>query len=455
MRACALLAVAAALSGCAAAPAPTGVTPPPPLAKWTDAAAARAGVPTIADDWWTPLADVALTRVVTAAGDTSDVRIATARLGEAESSLRVARANLRPDFVVGVNAATAKNGDGPSRQDSANVQFGANWEIDLFGANRSRAARALSERDAAMLRISAVRISARTTAALLYFTQAESARKLETAQRTIASLTDSLSLARSRENAGLDSALDVAQAETALAAAQAAAPRYSAARTAAARGLESLLGLMPGALTAELAESTPAPLPLHVQTLFPADVVARRPDVAAAEKSLAAAGFDVTAARADFYPKLRIGAGVGAQTLSATPPYQDSGLLASLIGALTMPILDRHRLNGSLDAAAARQRIAAETHRQVLIDALAQVETAANAYDQSQSAAVFAQKAVSASEQQLKLARSRYKAGVNSFIDVVVAEQAVLNARQSLISSEADAARALAQLYGAMGLGGA
>ena len=120
-----------------------------------------------------------------------------------------------------------------------------------------------------------------------------------------------------------------------------------------------------------------------------------------------------------------------------------------------MPILDRHRLNGSLDAATARQRIAAETHRQVLIDALAQVETAANAYDQSQSAAVFAQKAVSASEQQLKLARSRYKAGVNSFIDVVVAEQAVLNARQSLISSEADAARALAQLYGAMGLGGA
>jgi NodT family efflux transporter outer membrane factor (OMF) lipoprotein len=455
MRACVLLAVAGVLSGCAAGPASNGVSPPPTLAQWTEAAGARAGVSDIADDWWTPLADDALARVVTAAGNTPDVRIATARLAEAEALLRTARANLRPDFVVGVNAVAAKNGDGPPRQDSADVQAGANWEIDLFGANRSRAARALSEREAAMLRISAARISARTTAALLYFTQAESARKLETAQRTIASLTDSLSMARSRENAGLGSALDVAQALAALAAAKAAAPRYEAARTAAARGLESVLGLTPGALTAELAELAPGALPRHVQTLFPADVLARRPDVAASERFLVAAGFDVTAARADFYPKLRIGAGVGAQTLSAATPYQDSGLIASLIGGLTMPIFDRSRLNGSLDAAAARQRIAAETHRQVIIDALAQVETAANAYEQAQSAAVFAQSAVGASEQQLTLARSRYQAGINSFIDVVAAEQAVLNARQSLISTQADAARALAELYGAMGLGGA
>jgi multidrug efflux system outer membrane protein len=111
-------------------------------------------------------------------------------------------------------------------------------------------------------------------------------------------------------------------------------------------------------------------------------------------------------------------------------------------------------LAANLDAASARQRIAAEGHRQVLIDALSQVETASNAFNSAHASAGFAAQAVAGSERQLNLAGSRYRAGVSSFLDVIIAEQSVFAARQSVTSAEADAARALAALYAAMGLGG-
>jgi NodT family efflux transporter outer membrane factor (OMF) lipoprotein len=444
-----------ALTSCAQAPEKNVLAPLTAPSQWTAEATVTSSTSAIADDWWTALGDAELSRIVAAAGDTSDVRIAQARLDEANAFLRGAQSALRPDVSLGAGGSINKSGDAPRRQESANAQLNLSWEIDLFGANGARVDSAISARDASALRITATRITARATAARLYFTQHEATRQRAIAEQTITSLIESLALARSREAAGLNSALDVAQAEAALASARAAQPRFAAAAVSAARGLEALLGQAPGSLSATLENSaTATTLPSQPETNFPADVLARRPDLAASEKLLTAAGYNVSAARADFYPKLRIGASAGLQTLSPTSPFQDSGFIGSLLGSLTTPLFERGTLAANLDAASARQRIAAEGHRQALIDALSQVETAGNEFNSARVSAGFAAQAAAASERQLNLARSRYRAGVSSFLDVIIAEQSVFAARQSVTSAEADAARALAALYAAMGLGG-
>jgi len=442
------------LAGCVRTPTPFALALLQTPERWTAAVALPTAAPDIADAWWTAWNDDALARVVGAAGDTADVRIAAARIAEADAFLRTARAALLPDMAIGASGRMQKVGDGPARQDSVAVRLDAGWEVDLAGVNRARAASALSERDAATLRLAAVRIAARSQAARLYFTRQEAARQRANTEATIASLHDSRALARSRAAAGLASELDVTQAEAALAAAEATAPRFAAAATAAARGLDSLLGHLPGTFDTLVLDPVQAPRPAQARTLFPADVLARRPDVAAAEKMLSASGFDVAAARGAFYPNLRIDTAVGVQRLSDPSPFQDSGLIVAALGGLTAPLLQRERLYAALEAASARQRIAAETHRQIVVAALNEVETVAAAVRYATASADRAMAAVAATELQLQLARTRYKAGASSFLEVIVAEQAVFAARQEMIGTEAEAARSLAALFGAMGLGG-
>ncbi|MDX2222263.1 MAG: efflux transporter outer membrane subunit [Rhodospirillaceae bacterium] len=455
MRALFTGAAALLLSGCVQGPAPLPSNPPDIPEGWTAAAALTAADAGIPDAWWLDLGDDGLAQVLDEAGDTADTRIAAARIAEADAFLQTARSNLLPGLTIGANGGTQKNGDSPARQDSADARLGFDWNPDVSGGNAARAAAALSQRDAAVLELSAKRIAVRNVAARLYFTRQEARRQAANTAATVSSLAESLALARSRESAGLASALDVAQAEAALAAAQAIAPRFAAAETSATRGLETLLGRPPGTLDRDVDHSVTTLRASQARLLFPAEVLARRPDVAAAEKLLAAAGFDVAAARADFYPRLRIGAAIGAQRVSAPTPFQDSGLIANAIGSLSAPILQRGQLRAGLEAASARQRVAVETHRQSIITALNEVEISSALYRGADAAAERSAAAVRAAELQLQLARARYRAGANSFLEVIVAEQDLLAARRALITADADASRALAALYAAMGLGGA
>ena len=440
---------AAVLSACAggpAGPAAAGradavrlqATP----SAWTEADA----VPTGAERADPIVADAVLDELMAQAR--SGVRIAgpeiaAARLAEAEAQLRAARAGLLPRIGASASGSASSPDTGPDlRSGSLSAELTA--PIDLSGAigARSRAASAQAE-VARAERDQAILVAVRTTGQLYAAVRTAEAQHAA-AVRSLESAKDSLSLARARQQAGLEDGLAVAQATQARDTAAARLPGLWQARTRARLGLELLLGLHPGALTAQLEAPAPTPVLAARQVLDgPAEVLARRPDVRAARARLDAAGFDLAAAKADRWPSL---------TLSGLVSRTDTNIahaadLASLGLSLAGTLFDFGRLSALADAAGARAEAASVTWRDTLLSALSQTETEAGRLARAAAARAGEADALASAREEARLARARYTSGLTSFRDVVAADSAVYAAESRLAAAqgeEADASFALA-----------
>jgi len=274
------------------------------------------------------------------------------------------------------------------------------------------------------------------------------------ANRSLARLSDVRGLVGSRERAGLVPGLDLAaaRAEEALARTRPLAAREAA--DSARLGLEVLLALPPGALRETLSQPRPMPraaAPALLET--PLAVVARRPDLRAAERDLAAAGYDARAARRDFWPSLSLGAAIGAQAVSPETAFTATGFLASLLGQLTVPLFTGGRLEAERDLADARRTEAAAAYRQAATRALSEVEVALVEQRSATLRQAALADALAAANDQVALARARYLGGLASFTDVLVAERAAFDAEAELATAAADAGRAFAALSAALGAG--
>lgn len=453
-RALALLA-ASSLAACATPDTPD--LRPTPNA-WTEAA--DAGAPPaaeIADAWWRAYQDPLLAMLVEAAGEADDVEIARTRLDEARAGLKRARSALAPQIEGVATGFDRKNGDAGvfGRSRGAQPALQAIWDPDFFGASRTRSRAARASAESAAFDLAQARIDARAAAAQLYFSYRDAQARFAAAERTVASLTDALSLARSRVEAGLASNLDLAQARAALAAAEAQPAAASQAQTEARLGLERLLGLPPGALRAELEAPTPVPLAAPTHLLAPVEVLARRPDLRAAERRLAAAGYESSAARRDFFPKLTLSGLFGVQWVEPQTPFTANGGVWNVAGSLAAPILTFGQLEGARNAAEARLQRAAIEYRAAATAALTEVELALDAGSQASIRLAAQREALAAAREQAELARARYTAGLVPLLEVLTAEQAAFSAEAAASAAAADAAQAYATLSAAMGLGAA
>ncbi|MBY0448842.1 MAG: TolC family protein, partial [Hyphomonadaceae bacterium] len=219
--------------------------------------------------------------------------------------------------------------------------------------------------------------------------------------------------------------------------------------------LEALLGLPPGGLAQRLGAAAPVPAAdLPARGLTPVAVVARRPDLQAAERLLASAGFDVRAARRDFFPRLTFSGLAGVQRNDPETPFNANGGVYNVAGALAAPLLTFGRLEGALAGAKAREQRAALEYRNAAVRAVSEVERALAAGLESEARAGAQARALEAAALQQRLAASRYRAGVAPFLEVLAAERAVFDAEAALAGARAEAAQAYARLSAAMGLGG-
>lgn len=437
------------LAASAGTPPPTAALRPTP-ATWDSAAASIA---TPRPDWWTAYGDHVLTRLALEAGASDDVATAQARLDAARARARASRAALRPTLGGAANAASAQVDD--IGQDSASAALEARFDPDIAGANRLRARSARADAEASAARLAATRIAARETAVRLYVGYREARAREAAAMRSLLALTDLLALAAARAQAGLVSELDTSSAR---AARDAQRSRVVAARQAADEtrlGLEALLGRAPGTLRPELA--SPASVPraaLSATLLTPVAVIATRPDLVAAERDLAAAGFDARAARADYWPRLTLGGVLGAQAVDPTTAFTGAGVLTQLLGSITAPLFQGGRLAANRDVADARVAESAAAYRSAVGQALAEVERALIATGSAEQRSVALGAARAAAVDQSSLARARYRGGLVNFFEVQTAERAVFDAEAELATAQADAGRAFAALNAALGLGG-
>lgn len=439
------------LSACAAtgSPATSAVVAP---GTWTMAALPIADTET--EHWWTAIGDPVLNDIVERAGSASDVRLAEARLFEARARLGAARAALAPEIGGQATAETQSVDDLDQATFQALVAFSLN--PDLNGAVRTRAEAQRLRAEAEAARVEAARVFSRSTAVQLYATYREAEARAASGDQAVAALEESLSLADTRERAGLTSGLDAASARAALASARA---RPIAARQAAKEArlaLEALLGLNPGALSPALAQTVSAAstTPSLRALSAPAAVLARRPDLRAAELQLWAAGAEARAARRDFWPTLSLSAALGGQEVDPETPFTASGFLSQIAGGLTAPLLSFGRLESARDAADARRTQAEIAYHQAAIDALSEVETALVALASAEARAGTLADASAAAGDQVRLATRRYRAGVSPFLEVLTARKAAADAMADHAAAQGETLIAYARLNAATGLGG-
>jgi outer membrane protein, multidrug efflux system len=466
------------LAGCASSPGYRGpvVDVPPEFrgtkdtvsAKFVPAAVDTAAKPLPAAqqalaqaEFWKELGDTTLNRLLDQLSRQNlDVRAAEARVRGA----RAARLNSALDLAPTVTASagytrqrisTATFPIGAGRfpdQDIWDAGFDASWELDLFGRLRRtlQAQNALVTATREDLRDVQVTLSAELARA--YFDLRGGQEQLAVAQRNAENQRRTLEVTRDRLEAGRGTAFDTERALAQLNFTLAAIPALQSRVADAQYQIGVLVGRPPAALAAELQVAAALPdLPQTVSVAKPDSVVRHRPDVAAAERQLAAERAFVGAAKADYLPRLTVGGSAG-YSAAALNDLGADGTFRYVVGpVLSWPFLNLGRVKAGVDAAQARRTEAEAQYNQTVLRALQEVESALVGYRATRARVERFQDAASASERAAELARLRFSGGVADFLQVLDAERTQLDAENQLAQSRTDAATSYAALYKALG----
>jgi NodT family efflux transporter outer membrane factor (OMF) lipoprotein len=420
-------------------------------------------------NWWQHLGDALLTRFITQAMQASpDVQSARAKLRQARAQRRLAFGNLWPTINASSSAQhteTSQSGveGGPNgaqnvgvsgSQDLYDVGFDASWEPDIVGGQRRalEAARADEEASWATLRQTYVTLAAEV--ARNYVDARSAQARIVIAQANLASQSETLALTEWRVQAGLTSSLDAEQARTNVEQVRAAIPVLETSLAEAEHRLAVLMGQAPGALHDDLATAAPIPhVPAPLTIGIPADILRQRPDVAAAERTLAAATARIGEAAAARYPNLTLSGSVGLQAMTIGALTNGSSLAASVLGKLAQTVFDGGRISAQIDIQNAAQEQSLANYKAAVLGALEDVENALVSIANSQARATALTRAVESARNAALLARDRYTAGIIDFQVVLDTERTVLTVEESLNGAQADNVTAAIQLYKALGGG--
>ncbi|TMJ18542.1 MAG: efflux transporter outer membrane subunit [Alphaproteobacteria bacterium] len=401
--------------------------------------------------WWERLNDPLLTRLIDeATAGNLDLAAAAARLTQARESLIQARAGRLP--TIGATATGGRTVGTGNDSNSFRAGVDAAWEADLFGGIRRGIEATGADAESVYYNREALKVAIAAEVATNYVEARLAQERLALARDTLRIAEDNLQIAQWRVQAGLVSSLDSEQARAARAQTAAAIPNIENNFTSATYRLAVLTGRAPGALTAELSEAKPIPkAPEEIALGIPADTLRQRPDVRAAERSLAAQTARIGVAEAQLYPDLRLSGNIG------TSAFSLGGLLDSITGgifsSLSQTLFDGGRLRSQVRSQQAATEGALATYHQSVLTALEDVENALLALRASRERQAQFAIALEAATNSAILSRVEYRSGLLDFQQLLDAERSLVSARDGMATSRGDEALALVQLYRAMGGG--
>jgi NodT family efflux transporter outer membrane factor (OMF) lipoprotein len=408
-------------------------------------AAADAATPWPDARWWSGYGDPVLDRLVeqALAGQPS-LRAAQARLQQAQAAVDATRAAQSPQVNASIDLTDqrfTKNGLIPpplagSTEWNNNAQFGASWEVDLFGRQGAAIAAAIGQQRAGQAEFQAARVLLAAQVANAYFQLARLVESRQIAAQSLAQREQILSLVKQRIGAGLDTLVDQRQAEGLIAQSQVEIESLGEAVARARHALAELTGQPPRALDALSPTLAGVAQPMLPASL-PADLLGRRADLVAQRWRVEAALRDVDVARAQFMPNINLVGFVGLSSLGLDRLLQVGALSAGVGPALRLPIFDGGRLRANLKGRSAEVDAAIDGYDASLLRALREV---ADEIDSLQSLARQLRPQADASvaaEAAHDLALQRYRAGLGNFLTVLTAQTNVLAQRRAAVDLKA------------------
>ncbi len=401
--------------------------------------------------WFELFEDPALQKLIRTALETSfDIRIAAQRVLAAEGQLTATRAALVPQ--LNAQASASRNGNRAPTQSFGGAFGSIGWEVDLFGRLRRASEAARAELLATRENQQAVRQTLVAEVALAYFNLREFDAELEYVQASLAARRQSLDLVRARLEGGVASRLEVDQAQSLVAAAQASAAQLERAREQTENLISLLLGQNPGPVERgkRIAEQGK---PAEVPAGLPSALLDRRPDIRVAEQQLVAGNARVGVAKAAFFPAITLTGAGGVQTVDLLGVIQRSGTAYQLNGVLDVPIFDAGRRLGNFRSAKANREALVIAYQRAVSAAFREVSDALVGLQKAREFRASQELFAATLRDQSELAGLRYRGGVSSYLEVLDTERQRLAAEQQLAQAQRDELTSLVQLYKALGGG--
>jgi NodT family efflux transporter outer membrane factor (OMF) lipoprotein len=439
-----ILVAAAFLAGCASTGglAPTA-SPRDANALGTQRALVNANVSKAAwpsDDWWKGFNDPQLDALIDEAlAGSPTLSIAAARTRKALAAADLSRSALFPRVDASASATRERYSEhglappplGGSTQTLGELQLTLAWEIDFWGKNRSAYEAALGDARAAEVERHAARLALSATVAQAYVQLQRAYLQRDIAEATLAQREQLYALTRDRNVAGLDSRLELKQAESALPATRELIAQLDERIALTRNALAALLGAGPDRGLAIARPTAAALAPIALPSTLPAELLGRRPDLIAQRWRVEAARSDIASARAEFYPNVNLLAFVGFQSLGGGNLLSAATRMLGAGPAVTLPIFDAGRLRSNLASRDADYDIVVEQYNQAVADAMRDVVDQVASFrsldeQESQQRAAYA-----TAREAYDLALVRYREGLGNYLQVLSAEQPLL-VQQSL-----------------------
>lgn len=413
--------------------------------------------------YWNSFADPRLSQLVAdALAKNHDIRVAAATLREVRAMRSEVRGGLFPK--VDVNASATRNrlslaqlpGTTIAQRTDSNVDVGfdASWEIDLFGGVRRSVEAATALVGAAQADLDAARVSIAAETGRQYFELRGLQTRIKVAQGNLQNQVDSLNIISVRFNAGRGTDFDVSRATGLVENTRAVIPALQAQIERTSFGLAVLTGRPPGALAVILNDDQPLPpQPPSFAVENPSELLRRRPDVASAERRVAAATASIGVSTAELFPSVTLLGAVGVNARRGNDLGKGDSVRYSVGPSLTWNLLDFGRIRSRIEQADARFDGALASYEKTVLLALQEGESALSLVYRLNEQVEAVRAAAAASRNAANLAQLRFQAGATDLLDLLDAQRQVLAAEDQLSQVETARVTASVALFKAMGGG--
>ena len=386
--------------------------------------------------WWTIFGDSELNQYeAQALSANQTIEIARNQLEQARASARITQSGLFPQATIGFSVQRSRlSGNRPASsstvvlapitQNNFTLPFNLSWELDVFGGVRRNVESSGALYQSSAANLENVRLVITAELAVDYFTLRELDAEIAVVDSATEYQEKGLRLVQNRHDGGIASGLDVAQQETLLESTRTQATLLRQQRAQFEHAIATLVGTPASSFSVPgkpLALEPPA-IPIGV----PSDVLERRPDVAVAERQMAAQNAQIGVAKSAFYPSIGIAASGGVQSTGIGQILNVPSTFWALGANVAESVFNGGKLHAQLDFAKSAYGSSVANYRQTVLTAFQEVEDGLSGLSVLSKAADTQHQAVEAAERALKIANDRYVGGLVTFLDVINAQETLL-----------------------------